>query len=839
MASAASLPIEPLLPQLLETLRVHGRLVLQAPPGAGKTTRVPLALAAAEPWSQGRVLVLEPRRLAAKLAARQMARSLGEAVGETVGYRVRLDSCVGPNTRVELVTDGLFLRLLQEDPALSGVSAVLFDEVHERGIGSDLALALTWQARQLLVPDLAVVAMSATLDAEPLARLLDNAPVLSSEGRAFPVETIYAERPAPDQPSPRAIADQVRPAIREALATQQGSVLVFLPGQAEIRRLMEQLQDALPADVELTPLFGDLDARAQDAAVAAAAPGRRKVVLATALAESSLTIDGIEVVIDAGWSRVSRFDPSTGLARLLTEKAAVAQADQRRGRAGRLGPGVCWRLWTAVDQQRRPLQPQPEILSSDPAPLALELALWGAAEGEELAFLDPPPSGPLQQARVLLQELGALLPNGQPTPRGRAMAALGLHPRLGAMVLRAADLQLPATALKLPPLSAEQRQALACVMAALLGERDPLRQDAVGADLCLRLDLLEQRGRSGAVAPIRQLALQLRRQLRLPKSIPLLPEGWASWVGIVLALAYPDRLALPRAQERPGVMVLSSGRGAALEPQDPLAASEALVAAHLDGDRRQARIWLAAPLPRAALELLQPEQLLDDDVVEWDDERQQVMARRQRRLGALLLSDAPQPQPDAEAVQAVLLEQLQRRGLPWLGWTPAQLQLRGRLDFLHQLEPELWPAVDDASLLAELDLWLGPHLEGVRSAAQLQAIDLQSALLDRLDWRARSQLDALAPLRWTLPSGRHGRIDYSGEEPVLSSRLQDFFGLQQTPRLAGGRHAVLVHLLSPAGRPAAVTRDLESFWQQGYPLVRKDLRGRYPKHRWPEDPTQA
>ncbi len=430
MTAAASLPIEPLLPELLETLRAHGRLVLQAPPGAGKTTRVPLALAAAEPWSKGRVLVLEPRRLAAKLAARQIARSLGEAVGETVGYRVRLDSCVGPNTRVELVTDGLFLRLLQEDPALSGISAVLFDEVHERGIGSDLALALTWQARQLLVPDLAVVAMSATLDAEPFARLLDNAPVLSSEGRAFPVETIYAERPAPDQPSPRAISDQVRPAIREALAAQQGSVLVFLPGQAEIRRLMEQLQDALPADVELTPLFGDLDARAQDAAVAAAAPGRRKVVLATALAESSLTIDGIEVVIDAGWSRVSRFDPSTGLARLLTEKAAVAQADQRRGRAGRLGPGVCWRLWTAVDQQRRPLQPQPEILSSDPAPLALELALWGSAEGRSWRSLIRRPRALCSRPVCCCRSWVPCCPTANPPPRP-SHGGLGVASALG------------------------------------------------------------------------------------------------------------------------------------------------------------------------------------------------------------------------------------------------------------------------------------------------------------------------------------------------------------------------------------------------------------------------
>ena len=835
-SSSTPLPIEPLLPELIETLKQHGRLVLQAPPGAGKTTRVPLALAQQLPWSSGKVLVLEPRRLAAKMAARQMARSLGEAVGDTVGYRVRLDSCVGPNTRVELLTDGLFLRLLQDDPALSGVSAVLFDEVHERGVGSDLALALTWQARQLLIPELAVVAMSATLDAEPLARLLDGAPVLSSEGRAFPVQTRYAQRPAPEQPSVRAIADQVRPAIRQVLAEEEGSVLVFLPGQAEIRCLVEQLEDDLAADVELTPLYGDLDARAQDAAVAPAAPGKRKLVLATALAESSLTIDGIRVVIDAGWSRVSRFDPTTGLAQLVTEKAAVAQADQRRGRAGRLGPGLCHRLWTAVDQQRRPAQPKADILTSDPAPLALELALWGSAAGEELAFLDPPPPAPLQQARDLLVSLGALDLSGQPTDQGRRLGALGLHPRLGAMVLQAAVLELPADELQLPDWNAEERQGLACVVAAVLSERDPLRAEAPGADLNLRMDLLERR--RGGLPSVRQLALQLRRQVGLPRHLPLLCEGWPAWVGMMLALAYPDRLALPRDRARPGVVLLSGGRGAALDPDDPLCAASALVAAHLDGDRRQARIWLAASLPRAALEWLQPQQVREEDQLAWDGQREQVVASRRRCLGALVLSESPLQRPDAEAVQSCVLEQVRRRGLALLNWTPAQQQLRGRLAFLHQLDSTNWPAVDDTALLQQLELWLAPNLTGVRSLDDLQAVDLSSALLNRLDWSLRSQLDALAPLRWVLPNGRSGRIDYSGEEPVLSSRLQDFFGLLETPRLAAGRHTVLVHLLSPAGRPAAVTRDLSSFWQQGYHLVRKDLRGRYPKHRWPEDPLQ-
>jgi len=828
------LPIEPLLPELLSCLRQHGRLVLQAPPGAGKTTRVPLALAAEPPWNAGTVLVLEPRRLAAKLAARQMARSLGEAVGETVGYRVRLDSCVGPRTRVELLTDGLFLRRLQDDPALNGVSAVLFDEVHERGVGSDLALALTWQARQLLVPDLALVAMSATLDAGPLARLLDDAPVLSSDGRAHPVRTHYAERPAPERPTVAAIADQVRPALRRVLAEEDGGVLVFLPGQAEIRRLAEQLDD-LPDDVVLTPLYGDLDAAAQDAAVAPPAPGRRKLVLATALAESSLTLDGIRVVVDAGWSRVARFDPVSGLARLETEKAAQAQADQRRGRAGRQAPGVCHRLWTPLDQQRRPAQPTPEILSTDPAPLALELALWGAGDGEGLAFLDPPPAAGLAQARQLLQDLGALDGAGRPTARGRQLGTLGLHPRLGTMVLAAPGLPPPPPALGLPPWGPDERTALACLLAALLGERDPLRGQAAGADVALRLERLSGRGGPG-LAVVRPLALQLRRQRRLPAAVPLLPEGWPAWTGVLLALAYPDRLALPRDGERPGVLLLASGRGAALEPDDPLVAADALVAAHLDGDRRQARIRLAAPLPRAALAWLQPDRLQEEDLLHWDDGRGQVLARRQRRLGALVLEELPLARPGPGPLRQCLLAQLRRGGLGQLGWTAEQRQLRGRLAFLHGLDPAGWPAVDDDRLLADLEDWLGPSLEGVASRAELQRLDLAAALLDRLDWRRRSALDALAPQRWPLAGGRSGRIDYTGDEPVLSSRLQDFFGLTEGPRLADGRHALLLHLLSPAGRPAAVTRDLASFWRQGYPLVRKDLRGRYPKHRWPEDP---
>lgn len=824
------LPIEPLLPELLTSLRRHGRLVLQAPPGAGKTTRVPLALAAEPPWNSGTVLVLEPRRLAAKLAARQMARSLGEAVGETVGYCVRLDSCVGPRTRVELLTDGLFLRRLQDDPALTGVAAVVFDEVHERGVGSDLALALTWQARQLLVPDLALVLMSATLDAAPLARLLDDAPVLSSDGRAHPVRTHYADRPAPDRPTVAAIADQVRPALRRVLAEEDGSVLVFLPGQAEIRRLAEQLDD-LPADVDLLPLYGDLDGAGQEAAVAPPAPGRRKLVLATALAESSLTLDGIRVVVDAGWSRVARFDPVSGLGRLDTEKASQAQADQRRGRAGRQGPGVCHRLWTPLDQQRRPAQPTPEMLSTDPAPLALELALWGAGDGEGLAFLDPPPAAGLAQARVLLQALGALAGDGRPTDRGRQLAALGLHPRLGAMVLAAAELPPPPPELGLPPWGVAERTALACGLAALLSERDLLRGQGVGADVTLRLERLP--------GLVRQLTQQLRRQRRLPAAVPLLPDGWPAWTGVLLALAYPDRLALPRDGERPGVMLLANGRGAALDPEDPLVAAEALAVAHLDGDRRQARIRLAAPLPRAALAWLQPQQLQQCDTLVWDDSRGQLLARRQRRLGALLLEDLPLARPAPALLREGLLAQLRRGGLGQLGWTVEQRQLRGRLAFLNGLDPDGWPAVDDATLLAQLDAWLGPRLEGQASLADLQRLDLAAALLDRLDWRQRSQLDQLAPVRWPLPGGRGGRIDYTGDEPVLSSRLQDFFGLTEGPRLADGRHALLLHLLSPAGRPAAVTRDLASFWRQGYPLVRKDLRGRYPKHRWPEDPLAS
>ncbi len=813
---AVPLPIDPLLPDIVATLAKAPSLVLQAPPGAGKTTRVPLALAAA-PWMAGRkVVVLEPRRLPARLAARHMAASLGEAVGDTVGYRVRLESRVGPATRVELVTDGLFLRRLQADPGLEGVGCVVFDEFHERGVESDLALALALEA-QALNPDLRLLVMSATLDAAPVARLLGGAPVLTSEGRAYPVEIRWAEQ----APAGR-VEDAVAATVRQALAAEAGSLLVFLPGQGEIRRVAERLAGRLPPDAELAPLYGDLPGREQDLAVQPAPSGRRKVVLATAIAETSITIEGIRVVVDSGLARVPRYDPRSGMTRLETLRASQATATQRAGRAGRLEPGVCYRLWTEADHRARAPQPTPEILASDPAPLALELALWGAGEGRELAFLDPPPAGPLAQARALLADLGALDAAGRPTAHGRAMAGLGLHPRLAHMILTARE---------------AGRGRLACALAALLAGRDILR-GVRDADLRPRVELIDRqdadpRADRGALQEARALARQWADQAKVPRGETLA----SAEAGGVLALAYPDRVAQARGAS--GHFRLANGRGAVLPPEDALSSAPWLAIASLDGEAERARVFLAAPVTQAEIEQRFADRIVEERLVAWDARAEAVQVLRRRRLGALILEERRDQGADPATVAAALAEGIRQLGHAALPWTPAARALQARVLLLRRLWPEAWPDLSDETLLADPLTWLGEALAGLTRRAQLQRLDLLESLRGRLTWQQRRDLDRLAPTHLPVPSGREVEIDYGGEAPVLAVKLQELFGQRTTPTVAEGRVPVVIHLLSPAGRPVQVTRDLEGFWRGSYAAVRSELRGRYPKHPWPDDPLTA
>lgn len=815
-----ALPIETVLPSLLSALDERPNCVLQAPPGAGKTTRVPLALLDRRWLGDRRIIVLEPRRLAARSAARRMAAMLGEEVGQTVGYRVRLDSRVSARTRIEVVTEGLFLRQLQGDPALEGVGAVLFDEVHERSLDGDLALALCLQSQALLREDIRLLAMSATLDGAPLAALMGAANPVTSEGRAFPVETRWAEPPAGER-----IEDWCATVIRRTLAEEPGSILVFLPGGGEIRRVDRLLSEGrLPVDVLVTPLYGDLSLDAQDAAIRPAPDGRRKVVLATAIAESSLTIDGIRVVIDCGLARLGAFDPRTGMGRLQTVRVSRASADQRRGRAGRLAPGVCIRLWSeAADRALQPFA-TPEILRADLAPLALELAEWGVADPQELPWLDPPPDAALQQARTLLHRLGALDEAGRITPHGRDMAGLGLHPRLAHMALAGRD---------------RGHGRLACRLAALLGERDLLRGPGRDVDLRRRLDLLTDRPDRasdvdrGALHQVRETARQLERQLRVPAG-PLAPNA----AGAVLALAYPDRIA-QRRPGQPGQFRLSNGRGAGMDPVDPLATAEFLAVADLDGQGRDARIFLAAPLDREALETEFGEQIRTEDAIAWDPREEAVQARRRKRLFELVLRDEPLQKPPRETMLPAMIEGIRQMGLACLPWTRELEAWRSRVAFLRRQEPDRWPDMADGALLDSLDDWLGPYLDGVGRRAHLAKVDLHAALTGMVDWARRQELDRLAPTHLDVPSGSRIPIDYAGDEPVLAVRLQEMFGLAETPRVASGRVPVLLHLLSPAHRPVQVTRDLASFWANAYREVKKDLAGRYPKHYWPDDPLIA
>jgi ATP-dependent helicase HrpB len=802
------LPVEEAIQPLRAALAARPAAVLEAPPGAGKTTLVPLRLLD-EPWLAGRrILMLEPRRLAARSAAGRMAELLREVLGETVGYAMRFERRVGPRTRIEVVTEGLLTRRLQRDPALEAYGLVIFDEFHERSLDADLGLALCLEVQESLRPDLRLLVMSATLDGAAVARLLGEAPVVRSEGRMFPVRT---EHLAGDAGEP--IELRAARAIQQALAASPGSILVFLPGAGEIRRTEALLRARLrDPRIEVHPLHGDLPRAAQDAAIRPPPPGRRKVVLATNIAETSLTIEGVSVVVDAGLERRARFSPRTGMSRLVTVPISRASAEQRKGRAGRLGPGSCYRLWPAEEDRGRREHRPAEIEEADLAPLALELAAWGVREPSGLRLPTQPPAGPFGQARQLLRELEALDEAGAVTPHGRAMAELPLHPRLAHMVLHARARGMAGTAL---------------VVAALLGGRDPDRSDA---DLARRVELLARDG--DATHEARRIRRQLARALGGEPG-----EARAEEVGTVTALAYPDRLAQARGST--GSFRLANGRGARLDPHDPLAKEPWLAVAELDDAGAEARIRLAAPLSLATVEELFGERFVTEEEVRFDPREAAVAARRVTRLGSLVIKEQMLADADPERVAAVLCRGIRARGLAVLPWGDAARQLRARVAFLHGREPDAWPDLSDEALLAGLEDWLGPYLAGCRRLSDLAGLDLHAILRARLD---RAQLQALnrrAPAHLKVPSGREIAIDYEPDPPALAVKLQELFGLAATPAVDESRVPLSLQLLSPAQRPVAVTRDLASFWATGYPAVRKELRGRYPKHPWPDDPLTA
>ena len=819
-----TLPIAAALPELLAALESGRNAVLQAPPGAGKTTGVPVALLD-QPWLAGkRLIMLEPRRLAARAAARRMANMLGEAVGDTVGYRIRLDSKVGPGTRIEVVTEGILTRMLQADPGLEGVGAVLFDEFHERSLNADLGLALCLEAQAELREDLRLVVMSATLDGGPVAGLLGGAPMVTSEGRAFGVEVRWL-----DKPDARRFEDAMAAAILRALdEVAEGDLLAFLPGQREIHRVAARLAEQACGAL-IAPLFGDLPQDAQDAALLPH-PGRRKLVLATSIAETSLTIEGVRVVVDGGLMRVARFDANGGMTRLDTLPVSKASAEQRRGRAGRVGPGVCYRLWSEAEHRALPAFSAPEIAAADLAPLALDLARWGVTDPARLSWLDLPPAAAFAQARELLRRLQAIDDNGRITPHGRAMAELPLHPRLAHMVLAS-------RALDLAP--------LACLLAALLSERDVLR-GARDADLRRRVEAVlgaaDPAADRAAIARVREGARQLRRQLRIAG-----PEGGVERTGLVLAFAYPDRIALRRTGSaglapmgRDLHYRLSNGRGAYFQEFEPLAGEDWLAVAELDGDRRDARIFLAAPLQAEDVEAHFGDQITTVESVAWDPREQAVAASRRRLLGLLPIAESRLADPPQRAVTSALLDGIRSLGLDCLPWSNTAKALRQRLAFLRTVEGSAWPDVGDAALLATLETWLAPWLAGMQRRAHLERLDLAAIVAAGLSWEQRQVLDREAPTHLTVPSGSRIPIDYGvADTPVLAVRLQEMFGLAETPRIAGGRVPLLLHLLSPARRPVQVTGDLAGFWANSYKLVKSDLKGQYPKHPWPDNPLAA
>ena len=822
-----SLPIDAILDDLKTVLNSRPNAVVTAPPGSGKTTRIPLALLN-EDWLKGkRILMLEPRRLAARTASRYMAASLGQQVGETVGYRVRFDARVGPKTRIEVITEGILTRMLQTDPTLDGVALIIFDEFHERSLHADLGLMLALESQTAFREDLRLLVMSATLDTEGVAKILGYAPVITGSGQMFPVETHYLKRRYTGR-----IEAVVVQTISDALAASSGDILVFLPGAGEIRRVQAALAaSGILQHVRVAPLYGSLSAAAQDLAILPSAPGDRKVVLATSIAETSLTVEGICTVIDSGLMRVSRYSPRTGLSRLETVRVSRAAADQRRGRAGRLGPGVCFRLWTEQDDRHLEPATMPEVLVADLASLVLELAAWGVTDVGQLPWLDQPPAATVLQARQLLVKLGAAGADGTITAHGQQMVRTGLSPRLSHMVLKARGIGLG---------------RLACQLAAILSERDFVS----GRDIDLRLRveairmlqngdsrnelLLSQGVDIVACRRIYAESVRLVQQFGIAAS----SQDDIESTGLVLALAYPDRIGQLRGEGR---FLLENGRGAYIADSAGQAMSHSpyIVVAELAGQGSESRIFLAAPVAIEQLKPLLIEQLKSEASVVWDAAAQAVRAKICERLGALVIKESPDAAPDLVAVAAALLGAIAKTGLSMLPWSRAARQLHQRLLFISHWE-QGWPDVTEAALLASLDSWLGPYIYGLTNREQLAQLNLVAIIESLLSWEQRQQLDHYAPIHIVVPSGRAIAIDYGRpEQPALFVKLQEMFGLQQTPCVAHGKVHLTLHLLSPAQRPVQVTQDLANFWNTTYFEVKKDLMGRYPKHYWPDNPLKA
>ncbi len=816
-------PVLDILPELKEKLQHNKLIILQAPPGAGKSTILPLHLLD-ETWLAGRkIVMLEPRRLATKAVAQRMSDLRQEKVGETIGYRVRFDTKVSTQTRIEVVTEGILTRMIQSDNSLDETGLLIFDEFHERSLHADLALALSLQIQQVLREDLRILIMSATLDGDQLSSALGGVPIITSDGKQFPVEIKYSLHDSDTH-----ISTQMVLAIRKALREQPGDILAFLPGAGEIRRTQQSLEED-GVRVSIHPLYGDLPFRQQQEAILPRSNGQRKIVLATSIAETSLTIEGIGIVIDGGLSRVPRFDPRSGLTRLETVRVTRDSADQRAGRSGRLGPGVCYRLWTEAVQRNLLLQRKPEILEADLASILLELSQWGIKDVKELTWITTPPAGAVSQAKELLIQLDALDENGI-TQRGKKMLRLPTHPRIAHM-------------LNITPGQSRSKrgdQALATDIAALLEERDPMEKES-GADMTLRLEVL-RKWRSGekvtadrnTLERIERLATNWRRILNVEVDNTH-PSNYE--VGKLVMAAYPERIARQQGKQS-DYYTMANGRVAKLPNHDPLIHEPWLCVTQLDAGQREAKIFLAAPVSEDDLVAISRETV----TVSWDEERNMVTAVLEKRVGGLILQGRPVQKINVDEKSKVLFAIIRQKGLKMLGWSNDCVLLQARIQSLKRWRPEEdWPDVSDEHLLETLETWLSPHITTVYKQSELEKLDGKTILSNRLPWNLQNKLESLVPTRMSVPSGSHIGIQYfsDGRPPIMEVRLQEMFGLLETPTVNGGRTKILLHLLSPGYKPVQVTQDLKSFWQSTYHEVRKELRMRYPKHSWPEDPWTA